>query len=179
MNVLFLDIDGVLNDLHTKEKTPLNYTGIDDSKVEMLAKICNKFKMNIVLSSDWRDDIMKMDEDGKYLVDKLYKQGLYLTGMIPSIRASKRGREIQTYLDTYKNVIQKYVILDDRVFDFRDMPDIENHFILTDDKGIGSEYNRGIFSPAYLEYRYEDEPLDPIVEDIIKFIKDERDIVSI
>lgn len=179
MNVLFLDVDGVLNCMYTKEKTPYGYVGIDDDKVEMLSKICDKFKMNAVLSSDWRDCLMKKDDDGKYLVDKLYKKGLYLIGTIPSIRSSQRGLEIKSYLDTYTSIIEKYVILDDYVFDFREMSGIGNHLVLTDDKGMGPTKNKGILSPTYLEYRYENEPLDPIVEEVIKFIKDERALMNI
>lgn len=175
MNVLFLDVDGVLNSMYTLEKTPNGYVGIDDQNVEMLAKVCNEFKMNIVLSSDWRDCIYKRDLDGKYLVDKLHKQGLYIMGTIPSIRSSQRGLEIRKYLDAYDSIVENYVILDDYTFDFRDMSGIGNHLVLTNDKGHGRKYNRGIFSPTYLNYRYKDEPLDPIVEDIIDFIKTERD----
>ena len=65
MNVVFLDIDGVLNDDNTTEKTPQGFIGIDDEKVIFLKKICDKLKATIVLSSDWRDCVYNNDSDGE------------------------------------------------------------------------------------------------------------------
>lgn len=60
--VVFLDVDGVLNTRTTVERTPDFHTGIDDARVEILAKAVRKYgNADIVLSSDWKD--MKEDED--------------------------------------------------------------------------------------------------------------------
>ena len=40
--VIFLDVDGVLNTTTTVQKTPDGYTGIDDARVEVLAKTIEK-----------------------------------------------------------------------------------------------------------------------------------------
>ncbi|MDD6066895.1 MAG: HAD domain-containing protein [Firmicutes bacterium] len=78
--VLFLDIDGVLNTKTTVAHTLDGYTGIDDARVEVLAKAIEKYGGGeIVLSSDWKDMDQK-DEDYGYLVSKLAKQGVKLSG---------------------------------------------------------------------------------------------------
>lgn len=40
--VIFLDVDGVLNTTTTVQKTQDGYTGIDDARVEVLAKTIEK-----------------------------------------------------------------------------------------------------------------------------------------
>lgn len=174
MNIVFLDVDGVLNERATKERTPSGYVGIDDSKVAMLAKICRKLSANLVLTSDWRDCLYKNDIDGKYLVDKLHKQGLYLIGIVPSVTSFRRGMEIKKYLDTYKNIIDKYIILDDNEFDFHQVEEVATHAIITDVEEL-SLFNKyegeyGIFKAKalmYLEDNFSDE-----VRDILEFIKE-------
>lgn len=42
--VIFLDVDGVLNTTTTVQKTPDGYTGIDDARVEVLAKTIENYK---------------------------------------------------------------------------------------------------------------------------------------
>ena len=41
--VVFLDVDGVLNTRTTVRQTPKGYQGIDDARVEVLAKTISKF----------------------------------------------------------------------------------------------------------------------------------------
>ena len=54
--VIFLDVDGVLNTTTTVQKTPDGYTGIDDARVEVLAKTIEKIGgADLVLSSDWKE----------------------------------------------------------------------------------------------------------------------------
>lgn len=145
MNIVFLDIDGVLNDILTKDKTPSGFRGIDDDKVELLAKICDKLSANIVISSDWRDCLYKKDSDGKYLVDKLSKYGLYIIGIIPTISWSKRGEEIKKYLETYSNIIDRYLVLDDSKFDFKHIKEVASHTIITDIDKYNESVVHGIF----------------------------------
>ena len=50
---VFLDIDGVLNTRTTVQRTPDGYRGIDDARVDILAKAVKKYgETDIVLSSD-------------------------------------------------------------------------------------------------------------------------------
>ena len=56
MNVIFLDIDGCCNSVHTKEFLtipPYNFTGIDDKFIKRLAHIIKYTDAKIVLTSDW------------------------------------------------------------------------------------------------------------------------------
>ena len=82
MFYIFLDIDGVLNDNNTKELTPNGYIGIDSKKVEILAKIVNHYKAQIILTSDWKGcwnkDFAQCDKEGQYLVNKFRHQKLCL-----------------------------------------------------------------------------------------------------
>lgn len=97
MNVLFLDVDGVLNkstDYERKEDdegsiltkipgtydkhiiTPSGFTGVEDELIANLAKIQNEvLDLKIVLSSDWKtlfNDDMTPNEDSKYCCDGKY-----------------------------------------------------------------------------------------------------------
>ena len=66
--VIFLDVDGVLNTTTTVQKTPDGYTGIDDARVEVLAKTIEKIGgADLVLSSDWKE-MKPTDDDYVYLI---------------------------------------------------------------------------------------------------------------
>lgn len=55
MKVIFLDVDGVLNDRHTLEREPTTgYIGVDETKCQLLSEIVQKTGCRIVLSSTWR-----------------------------------------------------------------------------------------------------------------------------
>ena len=45
--VVFLDIDGVLNTRTTCERTPDGYKGIDDARIDILAKVIKKYEIGI------------------------------------------------------------------------------------------------------------------------------------
>lgn len=168
MNIVFLDIDGVLNDILTKDKTPSGFRGIDDDKVEMLVKICDKLSANIVISSDWRDCLYKRDNDGKYLAEKLLKHGLYIIGIIPTISWSRRGEEIVKYLEAYDDTIDKYLVLDDNEFDFKHIKEVASHVILTDIDRYDDSVVHGIFDAKPLLKNESD--LSDEVKDIMKII---------
>lgn len=128
--VIFLDIDGVLNSRSTVKKTPDGYQGIDDARVEVLAKAIQKMGGgDIVLSSDWKE--MKMtDDDYIYLVGKLAKWELHITAHTYD-QLYDRGAGIENYLREHSE-IEEYVILDDNKFDFEDYPGLWERLLLTD-----------------------------------------------
>lgn len=127
--VVFLDVDGVLNTRTTVERTPDFHTGIDDARVEILAKAVRKYgNADIVLSSDWKD--MKEDEDDfRYLISKLEKKGLALAGKTID-HYNNRGEGILKYLEMHPE-IDEFVILDDNKFDFRDYPNLWERLLIT------------------------------------------------
>lgn len=159
MNILFLDIDGVLNDSYTwqnKIRTPNGYTGIDDKYVELLSKVVKKYGFNLVLSSDWRYDADECDY--AYMVDKLRNFGLEIMSQTPRISAHLRAREIKEWLNVHKDV-EKYIILDDNYFDFEDVDETKYNMIITN----------GLTSP-YPLFDYGDSEW---VDEICRFIKKE------
>ena len=143
MKVIFLDIDGVLNEEKSRSRC-CGYKGIDDKKVEDLARIIKVTGAEIVLISTWKDDWRKTDKAhqgmmANYLDKKLKKQGLSVLGKTESVdKASgfhlSRGEGILQYLSTY--MVEKYVILDDYQFDY-DSCGLTENYVKTDNKGGG------------------------------------------
>lgn len=149
MNVLFLDIDGVVNTLmiykdpvdgkHNRKHEgyyfdlcyPSDLRVSNTQAVLWLDKICHDFNLKIVISSVWRYDY-------EAAVESLYNSGLSrdieVIGKTPRLD-SIRGDEIQAYLDEHPE-IKKFVILDDDA----DMGHLIKYLVQTDiDAGI----NRG------------------------------------
>ena len=117
MKIIFLDIDGVLNNYDTLGKG-LRW---EPSLVKILNRIIQETKAEIVLSSTWRKikslrNIIKNDMKIKYI------------GKIPSLY-KKRGIEIQAWLDNNPDV-EKFIILDDD----SDMVHLMSHLLQTDGK---------------------------------------------
>ena len=127
--VVFLDIDGVLNTRHTVESTPKGCIGIDDTRVTILANAIKKYGgADIVLTSDWKD-LGEDDEDYLYLISKLSKEGLTISGKIRD-EENPRGFGVWEYLREHPE-IEEYVILDDNTFDFRDFRKLWERLIIT------------------------------------------------
>ena len=127
--VIFLDVDGVLNTTTTVQKTPDGYTGIDDARVEVLAKIIEKIGgADLVLSSDWKE-MKPTDDDYVYLVSKLKKYGLEISGQTFDSNL-ERGKGIKEYLEEHSE-IEEFVILDDMTFDFERYKKLLERLLLT------------------------------------------------
>ena len=127
MNVLFLDIDGVMNN-----EDLLTFGGwntIGDLQLDMLKKIVEKTNAKIVLSSSWRlEDFTK-----KLVEEALSKRDLVLLDRTIQIKDKQwsivpRAHEILEWLSRHPEV-EKFAVLDDE-------PDaglgIESHFFKTE-----------------------------------------------
>lgn len=126
---VFLDVDGVLNTSTTVKQTPYGYTGIDDARVEILAHALEKYGGgDIVLSSDWKELNPKHD-DYVYLVSKLKKYGLEISGQTFDSNL-ERGKVIKEYLEEHSE-IEEFVILDDMTFDFERYKKLWERLLLT------------------------------------------------
>ncbi|RGT12202.1 HAD domain-containing protein [Dorea formicigenerans] len=126
---VFLDVDGVLNTRTTVKQTPYGYTGIDDARVEILAHALEKYGGgDIVLSSDWKELNPKHD-DYVYLVSKLKKYGLEISGQTFDSNL-ERGKGIKEYLEQHSE-IEEFVILDDMTFDFERYKKFWERLLLT------------------------------------------------
>lgn len=120
MNILFLDIDGVLNSHEWYEKNVKqihsessmfwrSVAELDPAACALINKFCEEEELKIVITSTWRKlhDVFQIEAMFK-------KKGLFaeVFDKTPDLKGKARGYEIQEYLDNTPG-IEKYVILDD------------------------------------------------------------------
>lgn len=119
MNVIFLDVDGVLNDQDLIfEKFKTREIEISRDKLLLLKEIItSNDDTKVVLSSSWRIGLLKKDKkifaDTTYhreFLELLKEYGIEIYDITPSMM--NRVEEIRYYLDNNKD-IDNYVILDD------------------------------------------------------------------
>ena len=113
--VIFLDIDGVLNN-HTHahkrgpDKKPLGYKVFDPESVMLLNWITDSTDAEIVISSMWREK-RTLDE----LREVFFKQGI--TGEVIDVTpvlGTERGKEVDAWLDANLEMGPiRFVIIDD------------------------------------------------------------------
>ncbi len=128
-NIVFLDIDGVLNSnfwLENNERELSNGTLIDIEKVRLLSSLIKKTNAKIILHSGWRfwfDSNMKpLRIEAEKLVELLKSEGLVLEGVTPDltteeIRETKKfslvkAAEILLWLSKHDEV-QNWIVIDD------------------------------------------------------------------
>ena len=114
-NIIFLDIDGVLNQCQTG-------CYIDKLCLKVLIDICKKLNANIVLSSSWRVGFSLFGECSKEiqnLIDLLEPHGIKIVGRTP--RRANREIEIKEYLRTHD--VTNYLIIDDVITDIEECAD--------------------------------------------------------
>jgi HAD domain in Swiss Army Knife RNA repair proteins len=106
MNVIFLDVDGVLNTVGLLYHYGFEY--IDEDMVELLSKLVRKTGSKIVLSSTWR-----LDNKSRGLVDEaLARYGMSILDRTPKIEGAVRSEEISDWLGRHPEVV-RYAIIDD------------------------------------------------------------------
>lgn len=128
MNVVFLDIDGVLNsnfwdNEHQKEIS--DGTLIDIEKIELLSVLINEFSAKIVLHSGWKywfdENLKPLRLEAEKLLEMLEKCGLYIEDVTPDfadeeIKRTKKfslvkGKEILSWVESHPN--SNWVVIDD------------------------------------------------------------------
>ncbi len=122
INVIFLDVDGVLNNRFSTSRC-IGMLGIDDDKVERLAKIHRSCNCAVVLTSTWKTDWYQTDiEDlppmGQYLVKKLHKYNISIRGKTDEDEWKHRGKGIKNWIESCDIPVKSFVILDDETFDY-------------------------------------------------------------
>lgn len=130
MRILFLDVDGVLNNRHTRDY----WNGmcfVDDFLVARVRKIVDATGALIVLSSTWRDEWNTEDEskngyDFNELRAKFRKFGMDFYDRTGAWQTRGRGWEIMAWMASVSD-IESFVILDD----WNDMGPISDHLIQT------------------------------------------------
>jgi len=105
VKVIFLDVDGVLNNFGLIRANGFDY--IDEQMVMVLAGVVSQTGADIVLSSFWR-----LDPRDRSLVDSALKRyGMFVSDRTPSM-PGPRADEISAWLRENPEV-ERYAILDD------------------------------------------------------------------
>lgn len=141
MKIIFLDIDGVVNCISTKERAPSHVVGVEQDKIALIKQIVDATGAKLVLSSTWREDWFYSDsrnpQDWDYLRLEFAKQGLYFIDHTPLERTRHRGTEIKMWLESTGYDVESYVIIDDEMYDIWEMH--KGHMVKTSyDYGIQS-----------------------------------------
>lgn len=132
IKVIFLDIDGVLNDEQTFIDVHKYWKDTGNRKVEInidmvkrLKEIVDNTGAKIVLSSSWRfgwdlikdgECIPKSDHD-KELNSILIEHGLSIYSKTGRSDDGKRHKEISEWLRTHQDIVSSFVIIDDETCD--------------------------------------------------------------
>lgn len=122
MKIVFLDIDGVLNEDSTPTRTKSRAIFIDRDKLLRLKRIVDATGAKIVLSSTWRYDRDDPKYNGDFLElrEALQNVGLDFYDYTPEDAIGiRRGMEIKVWLGLHPEV-SRYIILDDNLFDFKE-----------------------------------------------------------
>lgn len=120
MKIIFLDIDGVLN--NHKYLTINRFikdeecNDIDESKVLLLKSIVKKTNAKLVLSSSWKrmfdEQLSPRTESAAKIINILSKNGLFLLDKTADLN-KKKGDEIRKWLAEHQDSVDRFVILDD------------------------------------------------------------------
>lgn len=144
-NVIFLDIDGVLNSnfwCENNQKEISNGKLIDREKVKLLSSLVRATNAKIILHSGWRfwldDNLNPLRVEAEILLEIFKAEGLSIDGVTPDltteeIRRTKKfslvkAEEILLWISEHKDV-KSWVVIDD--LDLHN-DEVEKHQIKTD-----------------------------------------------
>lgn len=144
-NILFLDIDGVLNSNfwnETLQREISDGTLIDEEKIKLLAELVKSTGAEIILHSGWRfwydDDRKPLKKEAQRLSDLLAKEGIKIAGATPDLTTEEirqsgkfslvKAKEILLWIESHED-IGHWVVLDD--LDLHDAV-VEAHQVRTD-----------------------------------------------
>ena len=129
VNIIFLDCDGVLNDMNTTHRIR-GVVGFDRRKIQKLKEIINATDAKIVLSSTWKLDWERPENKdrqtiyGDYLEEQLARERLVIFDKTED-QGENRGEGILNWLNNYcekhPNDSVKYIIIDDETYDFAEV----------------------------------------------------------
>lgn len=123
--VIFLDIDGVMNNLGTRTDHHRGFPSwLDPVNVAVLNDIVRATGAVVVISSSWRHGIPFHE-----LCDGFREAGCIaeIIGGTPDIDGPRRGREIAAWLAAQPEPPARYVALDDQF----DMPELPGKLVKT------------------------------------------------
>lgn len=128
-NVIFLDVDGVLNSEVWNEKHQREIQDgllIDSVKVKLLGELVRQTEARLVLHSGWRfwfdKNLQPVKSEAEYLRELLQKEQMEIYSVTPDfsteeIRKTKRfslvkAGEIRAWLEEHREV-KSWIVLDD------------------------------------------------------------------
>lgn len=122
MNLIFLDIDGVMNSIRlTISRPKQSYESfmqrhqdeLDPVALRLLARLAEEAKATVIISSSWRK-IHTLEEINEMFAFHGGPLAIDMTGTVPN---GFRGDEVQNFLndhpELFNPVYDKYIILDD------------------------------------------------------------------
>lgn len=128
MNVLFLDYDGVVNNIIWNEDgtrarygQPFHGKVNNRQAVQWVSEFCQKCGYSIVVTSTWR----LHPNYKECLIAGGLREGIEILGCTKNL--GNRGKEILNWLDNHPGVEQWLVIDDENCF--RDYPEILERFV--------------------------------------------------
>jgi hypothetical protein len=132
MRVIFLDVDGVLNNCHTRTRTSDGWCFVDNGLVARLKKLLDLSGARLVLSSTWREGWNQEDESlndvfFNELRDKFREFGIEIFDRTGEM-CEHRWQSIKEYMERPReDPIEHYVIIDD----WDDMGEYISHLVWT------------------------------------------------
>ena len=149
MKVIFLDIDGVLN--HEKfflaHIDEMEQFPVDPECVRRVRDIVDATGAVIVLTSSWRmgwsRNSGEMDDLCRRLVEIMAESGLEIYDRTSWLRNGDRGQEIREWIRNAPAKVERFVILDDNDFHWKQRR-LDPYWIQTDfsDGGLKEEYEK-------------------------------------
>ena len=132
MKVIFLDVDGVLNDYDTclafdkeYQRTGVLKAELNEDMVSNLKEIVDRTDAKIVLSSSWRlygymnnGKFVPKQYKAKGLVDMFDKYGMEIYDTV----SYSRTRDLQILDYVYMNDVDDYIVIDDDSEELRLLP---------------------------------------------------------
>ena len=130
MNILFIDVDGVLNTYNYFIKNINSDINIDRKKVKILKQICDITNSKVVLSSAWKEgftnNFIPISENAIILKQIFDEENIPIIGRTPTVpKINKlsynpiwKEYEIKKYLDKH-NEINHFCIIDDETIDLK------------------------------------------------------------
>lgn len=140
-NIVFLDIDGVLNSVKYDCERTAAQGNIDESRMPLLQALLAACPAQIVLSSSWRKHWgptpCECDGIGEALNRLFAKYGLKIFDKTPTLSTHGRAQEIGAWLDAHAAEVDRFVILDD---EFGGWGELAEHLVRTNPRiGRGLE----------------------------------------
>lgn len=145
-NVIFLDVDGVLNtsNLRSSDEDALCLEGapapLCRMRLQLLARIVNRFKCSVVVSSRWRCE----HEAYCALIHALSEAGVEVLGRTKEMQRRKRSDEILLWLQEH-GPAENWIAIDDIDLQSEQPNAMDGHFVHTSMKdGLTEKHAQAI-----------------------------------